>query len=211
MAIDRLPDRMTQTPESDSSGWSGQCAVITGGANGFGLAAAKRLASRGIRLVLLDSNPASLERAAASLGAETIVAQADVTVSLAVKSAVDEAAAKTGRLDILVNCAGITGRTNIKSHEVDLADFERVMRVNVNSCLHTFQAVVPHMMPRNYGGVLHFASIVGKEGNAGMLAYSTSKAAMERVCRGSSTKQTIRDLRSSAPPLPPSIRPSLPP
>jgi 3-oxoacyl-[acyl-carrier protein] reductase len=211
MAIDRLPDRMTQTPESDSSGWSGQCAVITGGANGFGLAVAKRLASRGIRLVLLDSNPAALERVAASLGAETIVAQADVTDSLAVKSAVDEAAAKTGRLDILVNCAGITGRTNIKSHEVDLADFERVMRVNVNSCLHTFQAVVPHMMPRNYGRVLHFASIAGKEGNAGMLAYSTSKAAMERVCRGSSTKQTIRDLRSSAPPLPPPIRPSLPP
>jgi len=202
---------MTHTPESDSSGWSGQCAVITGGANGFGLAVAKRLASRGIRLVLLDSNPAALERAAASLGEETIVAQADVTDSLAVKSAVDEAAAKTGRLDILVNCAGITGRTNIKSHEVDLADFERVMRVNVNSCLHTFQAVVPHMMPRNYGRVLHFASIAGKEGNAGMLAYSTSKAAMERVCRGSSTKQTIRDLRSSAPPLPPPIRPSLPP
>jgi 2-dehydro-3-deoxy-L-rhamnonate dehydrogenase (NAD+) len=202
---------MTQTPESDSSGWSGQCAVITGGANAFGLAVAKRLASRGIRLVLLDSNPAALERAAASIGEETIVAQADVTDSLAVKSAVDQAAAKTGRLDILVNCAGITGRTNIKSHEVDLADFEPVMRVNVNSCLHTFQAVVPHMMPRNYGRVLHFASIAGKEGNAGMLAYSTSKAAMERVCRGSSTKQTIRDLRSSAPPLPPSIRPSLPP
>ena len=147
--------------------------MITGGANGFGLAVAKRLASRGIRLVLLDSNPASLERAAASIGAETIVVQADVTDSLAVKSAVDEAAAKTGRLDILVNCAGITGRTNIKSHEVDLADFERVMRVNVNSCLHTFQAVVPHMMQRNYGRVLHFASIAGKEGNAGMRAYST--------------------------------------
>ena len=117
--------------------------MITGGANGFGLAVAKRLASRGIRLVLLDANPAAMERAAASLGAETIAVQADVTDSLAVKSAVDEAAAKTGRLDILVNCAGITGRTNIKSHEVDLADFERVMRVNVNSCLHTFQAVVP--------------------------------------------------------------------
>ena len=202
---------MTHTPESDSSGWSGQCAVITGGANAFGFAVAKRLASRGIRLVLLDSNPAALERAAASLGEETIVAQADVSDSLAVKSAVDEAAAKTGRLDILVNCAGITGRTNIKSHEVDLADFERVMRVNVNSCLHTFQAAVPHMLPRNYGRVLHFASIAGKEGNAGMLAYSTSKAAKEWVRRASSTKQTIRDLRSSAPPLPPSIRPSLPP
>ena len=169
---------MTPTPESDSSGWSGQCAVITGGADGLGLAVAKRLASRGVRLVLLDANAAALKRAATSLGAETIVEQADVTDSLAVKSTVDEAAAKTGRLDILVNCAGITGRTNIKSHEVDLADFERVMRVNVSGCLHTFQAVVPHMLRRNYGRVLHFASISGKEGNAGMLAYSTSKAAV---------------------------------
>ena len=152
--------------------------MITGGADGLGLAVAQRLASRGVRLVLLDANAAALERAAASLGAETIVTQADVTDPLAVKSAVDEAAAKTGRLDILVNCAGITGRTNIKSHEVDLADFERVMRVNVNGCLHTFQAVVPHMLWRHYGRVLHFASISGKEGNAGMLAYSTSKAAV---------------------------------
>ena len=169
---------MKPIPESDSSGWSGQCAVITGGADGLGLAVAKRLDSHGVRLVLLDANAAALEHAAASLGAETIVAQADVTDSVAVKRAVDEAAAKTGRLDILINCAGITGRTNIKSHEVDLADFERVMRVNVSGCLHTFQAAVPHMLRRNYGRVLHFASISGKEGNAGMLAYSTSKAAV---------------------------------
>jgi NAD(P)-dependent dehydrogenase (short-subunit alcohol dehydrogenase family) len=169
---------MTNPPESDSAGWSGQCAVITGGADGLGLAVAKRLVSRGVRLVLLDANAEALQRAADSLGAGTITVQVDVTDSLAVKSCVDEVAAETGRLDILVNCAGITGRTNIKSHEVDLADFERVMRVNVNGCLHTFQAVVPHMLRRNYGRVLHFASISGKEGNAGMLAYSTSKAAV---------------------------------
>lgn len=152
--------------------------MITGGADGLGLAVAKRLVSRVVRLVLLDANAEALQRAADSLGAATITVQVDVTDSLAVKSVVDEVAAKTGRLDILVNCAGITGRTNIKSHEVDLADFERVMRVNVNGCLHTFQAVVPHMLRRNYGRVLHFASISGKEGNAGMLAYSTSKAAV---------------------------------
>lgn len=169
---------MTNPTDSDLSAWSGQCAVVTGGADGLGLAVAKRLVSRGVRLVLLDANAEALQRAADSLGAGTIAVQVDVTDSLAVKSAVDEAAAQTGRLDILVNCAGITGRTNIKSHEVDLADFERVMRVNVHGCLHTFQAVVPHMLRRNYGRVLHFASISGKEGNAGMLAYSTSKAAV---------------------------------
>jgi 3-oxoacyl-[acyl-carrier protein] reductase len=94
------------------------------------------------------------------------------------RKTIDQAAAETGRLDILINCAGITGKTNLKSHEVDPADFDRVMKVNVNGCLNTFQAVVPHMLKRNYGRVLHFASISGKEGNAGMLAYSTSKAAV---------------------------------
>lgn len=171
-------DLMTNTPESDSSGWTGQCAVITGGADGLGLAVARRLASRGVRLVLLDANAGALQRAADSLGAGTITVRVDVTDSLAVKTAVDEAATKTGRLDILVNCAGITGQTNLKSHEVDPADFERVFRVNVLGCLNTFQAVIPHMLGRGYGRVLHFASISGKEGNAGMLAYSTSKAAV---------------------------------
>ena len=90
----------------------------------------------------------------------------------------EQVAARTGRLDILINCAGITGKTHLKSHEVDPADFDRVMKVNVNGCLNAFQAVVPHMLKPNYGRVLHFASIAGKEGNAGMLAYSTSKAAL---------------------------------
>jgi len=91
---------------------------------------------------------------------------------------IDSARLLGSGVDILINCAGITGRTNIKSHEVDPEDFDRVMRVNVNGCLNTFQAAVPHMLKNNYGRVLHFASISGKEGNAGMLAYSVSKSAV---------------------------------
>ncbi|MCX6960797.1 MAG: SDR family oxidoreductase [Verrucomicrobia bacterium] len=85
---------------------------------------------------------------------------------------------RSGRIDMLVNAVGIPGQTSIKSHEVDMADFDRVMRVNLNGCLSTFQAVIPHMLEQGYGRVLHFASISGKEGNAGILAYSTSKAAV---------------------------------
>ena len=158
--------------------WKEQTAVISGGADGLGLAVARRLAGRGVCLVILDFNQDALDKARTIFGSGTITARLDVTDHAAVRRTVDEAAEQTGRIDILVNCAGITGRTNLKSHEVDPADFDRVMRVNVNGCLNTFQAVIPHMLKRNYGRVLHFASVSGKEGNAGMLAYSTSKAAV---------------------------------
>jgi len=158
--------------------WKDQTAVISGGADGLGFAVAQRLAARGVRLVLLDFNKEALAKSRNECGQETITFCVDVTDHAAVRRAIDEAAVQTGRIDILINCAGITGQTNIKSHEVDPADFDRVMRVNLNGCLNTFQAAVPHMLKRNYGRVLHFASVSGKEGNVGMLAYSTSKAAV---------------------------------
>ncbi len=162
----------------ESPAWSVQVAVITGGAEGLGFAVAQRLSSRGVRLVILDFNAAALEKAKAALGPQTLGFQVDVADHAAVAQVINAAAGEAGRLDILINCAGITGRTNIKSHEVDPEDFDRVMRVNVNGCLNTFQAVVPHMLKNHYGRVLHFASVSGKEGNAGMLAYSVSKAAV---------------------------------
>jgi 3-oxoacyl-[acyl-carrier protein] reductase len=153
-------------------------AIITGGADGLGFAIAERLVRKGARVALFDFNEEALQKAQRELREPTFVAKVDVADRTAVGLAVEAVAEAFGRIDILINCAGITGRTNIKSHEVDLEDFNRVMRVNVNGCLNTFQAVVPHMLRQEYGRVLHFASISGKEGNAGMLAYSTSKAAV---------------------------------
>jgi 3-oxoacyl-[acyl-carrier protein] reductase len=169
---------MTNIPSLPPPNWADQVAVISGGADGLGLAVARRLSSRGVRLVLLDLNAEALAKAKQELGPRTLALRVDVTDPAAVRKTIAQAASETGRLDILVNCAGITGKTNLKSHEVDPADFDRVMKVNLNGCLNTFQAVAPHMLKKNYGRVLHFASVSGKEGNAGMLAYSTSKAAV---------------------------------
>src|SRR5690606_14031364 len=77
-----------------------------------------------------------------------------------------------------VNCAGITGKTNIKGHEVDPADFEQVYAVNLRGAFLLSQAIIRHMLPFKYGRVLHVASIAGKEGNAGMTAYSATKAGL---------------------------------
>jgi 3-oxoacyl-[acyl-carrier protein] reductase len=86
--------------------------------------------------------------------------------------------AEFGRIDILVNSAGVTGRTGIKTHEVEFDNFKFVFDVNVNGCFLTSRAVLPVMVSQGYGRILHIASIAGKEGNAGMLAYSASKAAV---------------------------------
>jgi NAD(P)-dependent dehydrogenase (short-subunit alcohol dehydrogenase family) len=163
---------------NESHAWEHQTAVITGGADGLGLALAKRLAGRGVKVAVFDVNPAKLAGLGGTLGESSLALEVDVSNPDAVHQAVSEVVSKTGRVDILANCAGITGRTNLKSHEVDLADFDRVFAINVRASLVTFQAVVPHMLQQGYGRVLHIASIAGKEGNAGMLAYSASKAAV---------------------------------
>jgi 3-oxoacyl-[acyl-carrier protein] reductase len=167
------------SPSTDAlDGWQGQVAVITGGADGLGYALASRLVKRGVFVALWDINPKKLEEAAVRLGSLAIAQKVDVTSRDEAFAAAETLCSKYGRIDILANCAGITGKTNIKSHEVDLADFDRVMNVNLRGSLIAFQAVVGPMLTRNYGRVLHVASISGKDGNAGMLAYSTSKAAV---------------------------------
>jgi 3-oxoacyl-[acyl-carrier protein] reductase len=160
-----------------------QAAIITGGADGLGFALAKRLASEGAFVAVFDFAKKKLECAQATLGPAGASFEVDVTCPDAVRAAVDGLVAQTNRVDILVNCAGITGRTGMKSDEATLEDFDRVMNVNVRGSFIMFQAVIGQMLARNYGRVLHIASISGKEGNAGMLAYSTSKAAVVAMAK----------------------------
>jgi 3-oxoacyl-[acyl-carrier protein] reductase len=79
---------------------------------------------------------------------------------------------------VLVNCAGITGETNRLSEDVDVEDFDLVYRVNLRGAFLLSRAVLPRMVAHGYGRVLHVASIAGKEGNAGMVAYSATKAGL---------------------------------
>lgn len=153
-----------------------QAAIITGGASGIGLAIAKRLHGEGARVALIDLNLDALLSAPMPVGKYAYAC--DVTNEDQVKSVIDQIAEQFGRIDILVNSAGVTGKTNIKTHEVELNDFRFVFEVNVVGSFLTSRAVLPHMLKRNYGRILHIASIAGKEGNAGMLAYSASKAAV---------------------------------
>ena len=158
-----------------------QVAIITGGAQGIGLGIARRLGSEGARVVLFDQNGDELRVAVGELSAEEIEAHpvtVDVTDAEGIAAAVGEVAEKFGRIDVLVTAAGVVGKTNIKTHEVELDNFDWVMSVNVRGMFLCIKAVLPAMLKANYGRIVNIASVSGKEGNAGMLAYSTSKAAV---------------------------------
>ena len=153
------------------NGFSEQIAIVTGAASGLGLAIAKKLQAEGAQVVALDLNEARL-------GPGTISFAIDLTKEEQVANVVNQIAERFGRIDILVNSAGVTGATNIKSHEVDVANLRFVFDVNFMASFLTSRAVLPWMLKNNYGRILHIASVAGKEGNAGMLAYSASKAAV---------------------------------
>lgn len=155
-----------------------QVAIITGAASGIGLVAAKRLLELGAKVAVFDLNKSEADNIYASFGNNALVVQLDITNQEAVNNAVKQVADAWGRVDILLNSAGITGLTNVKSHEVDAANLKKVFDINFMASFFTAQAVLPYMIQANYGRILHIASIAGKEGNAGMLAYSSSKAAV---------------------------------
>jgi 3-oxoacyl-[acyl-carrier protein] reductase len=156
--------------------FEGQVAVVTGAASGLGLAIARKLQSLGAQVALLDLNETALATITRELSARAF--PLDLADENAVRSTINRIGEQYGEIDILVNSAGVTGATNIKSHEVDTANLRFVFEVNFMASFFTSRAVLPWMLKRNYGRILHIASIAGKEGNAGMLAYSASKAAV---------------------------------
>ena len=158
--------------------FTNQVAIITGGANGIGFAIASKLVSNGASVILLDWQKSAVQKAAKNIGASATAYQLDVTNEQQVAQTIHKIAKKFGRIDILVNSAGTTGKTNLKTHEVEFEDFKSVFAVNINGSFLTSRAVLPFMLKQKYGRILNLASIAGKDGNAGMVAYSASKAAV---------------------------------
>ncbi len=157
-----------------SRDWKTQNIVVTGAASGLGRAICARFADLGAAVRGIDVNEAQLREMEPLLGKNFVPLICDVTNWEAVAQVFDQFPST----DVLVNSAGITGRTNLKSDETDPAEVERVFRVNFFGSYHTSKVVLPQMVQRGYGRLLHIASIAGKEGNAGMIAYSASKAAV---------------------------------
>lgn len=158
----------------------GQRIIVCGAASGIGRATAYELMTRGCELACLDLNVDALHELARDPRAvrPPIPLQLDVTDQDSVDRAITAAAAALGEVDALVNCVGITGQTGVKTHDVLVEDFDNVTAVNLRGAFLLSRAVLPLMVNRGYGRILHVASIAGKEGNAGMVSYSATKAGL---------------------------------
>lgn len=167
----------TKTREIDSE-FAGQVAVVTGAASGIGLSIAEKLLDLGAYVVLIDINEKLLKEKFERYNGRAFIYSMDVTNQLLISEAIREVTDRFGEIDILINSAGITGKSNILSHEVSSEDLHMVFEVNFMSSFYITKEVLPGMLKKKYGRILHIASIAGKEGNAGMLAYSASKAAV---------------------------------
>lgn len=151
----------------------GKRAIITGGAQGIGLATAERFIESGAEVILWDINADMLDKAVAELGEKA----AGRVVELTEEDAVTEAARQAGAIDILVNNAGITGG-NGKTWELAPDVWRRTVEVNLVAPYLTCRALIPGMIERGYGRIVNIASIAGKEGNPNASHYSASKAGL---------------------------------
>jgi 3-oxoacyl-[acyl-carrier protein] reductase len=160
-------------------------ALITGGAAGIGKATAQRFVEEGARVVICDVNQQAGEATVQELGANATFYAVDVTDRQAVQAWVDDVATRYGRIDVLVNNAGIL-RDNqlvrVKNGELvkqmPEAEFDVVIAVNLKGVFNCTQAVAPHMIRQGSGAILSASSVVGLDGNFGQTNYVATKAAV---------------------------------
>ncbi|MEC9036251.1 MAG: SDR family NAD(P)-dependent oxidoreductase [Verrucomicrobiota bacterium] len=155
--------------------YDGRVAIVTGGADGIGKAISIRLATEGAKVCLFDKDIELLERTAKEVPGSSFY-QVDISDDSAVSATFNEVINTEGKVDVVVNCAGIVGPNAKKINEVEVDDFDRVYAVNLRGSFSVTKYALRHMEKQNYGRILLFASIAGKEGNAGMTAYSATKA-----------------------------------
>ena len=161
--------------------YEGQVVLVAGGGAGIGAAAATLLASRGAMVVVSDVVLANAEKVAAEIngsGGKAVARELNVADQNGVSNFINTVAKEFGRLDAIVNSAGIVGPTNTPLEKITAADIEKVLAINLLGAIWLTQAALPIMKAAQYGRIVHVASIAGKEGNPGMTPYVLSKSAM---------------------------------
>ena len=156
--------------------FSKRIAIVTGGAQGFGLAITKRIIQSGGKVIVWDIDKNAIEKAQNEINSDNFNFQiVDVTNFEIIEKSIKDLEKKFGKIDIFVNNAGITGM-NAKVWDYPIDEWKKVIELNLNSTFYCCKAIVPHMVKNNYGRIVNIASIAGKEGNPNASAYSTSKA-----------------------------------
>ena len=154
-------------------------AIVTGGASGLGKGIARRLSREGAKVAVFDRDTVAMEMMAAELGEQGIevdCTRVDVADEDSVRSGFAAISRNYGRLDIMVNCAGTIGPHGKNAADTDTEEFDNTIAVNLRGSFLMTKYALKEMEEHSYGRILLLASMAGKDGNAGMCAYSTSKA-----------------------------------
>ena len=155
---------------------SNRVAIVTGGAQGFGLAITERFLKSGSKVIIWDIDKNECEKAINKIKSQNCSYQiVDVVNFEQINLNLKDIEKKFGKIDIFINNAGITG-INTTLAEYPLDEWKKVIELNLNAVFYSCKAVVPYMIKNNYGRIVNIASIAGKEGNPNASAYSTSKA-----------------------------------
>jgi NAD(P)-dependent dehydrogenase (short-subunit alcohol dehydrogenase family) len=154
---------------------SGRTAIITGGAQGFGLAMTERFLSSGAKVIIWDIDKNVVEKSVVKLNNPNLSSSIiDVTNFDQVSNEIEKIT-QSNKIDIFVNNAGIAGK-NTTVWDYPIEEWKKVLELDLNAVFYCCKAITPHMVKNNYGRIVNIASIAGKEGNPNASAYSTAKA-----------------------------------
>lgn len=179
--------------------FTGRVAVVTGGAQGIGLAVVRRFLAAGAKVAIWDMDAAEMMRAATALGAGTnlLSLRCDQSIWDDVQQSTATTEATFSRIDILVNNAGIAGpAAPLASY--DLAAWRQVIDIDLTGVFHCCRAVVPGMIARNFGRIANVSSVAGKEGNPNAAAYSAAKAGVLALTKSLGKELAAYDISVNA-------------
>lgn len=175
---------------------AGKVAVVTGAAQGIGLEIARVLHENGAKVLVADIDAAAAEAAAASIGADVLAARTDVCDEAEVEATVARAVEKFGRLDIMVNNAGITRDASLKKMTVD--NFDAVITVHLRGTWLGVRAASAAMREQKSGSIINISSLSGKSGNPGQTNYSAAKAGIVGLTKASAKELAHHNVRVNA-------------
>ena len=169
-------------------------AIVTGGAQGFGLSISERFIKSGAKVIIWDIDEIECKKAIKKINSENFSYEIiDVQQIENIKSKLNEIEKSFGKIDIFINNAGIAGPiSTVENYPID--EWKKVIEMNLNSVFYCCKAVVPFMIKNNYGRIVNISSIAGKEGNPNASAYSSTKAGVIALTKSLGKELALKNI-----------------
>ena len=177
---------------------AGKVAIVTGGASGIGRGMVERFVAEGARVVIADVEEGLGAQLAAALGPDALFRRTDVSDPQQVGALVEAAVEKFGGLHVMVNNAGVSGTMHPRFFDDDLADFHRIMAVNVLGVMAGTRDAARHMAANGGGSIINVSSIGGIQAGGGVMTYRASKAAVIQFTKSAAIELADYEIRVNA-------------